>query len=527
VQPRALYYTSAVHEGVPTSGPTGAGSGAASDAQRPAARSALLDDLAARGRAELPHRLAAVLAATDDREERRVLLWSDVDGIAAALFAAGYEVVSPPTTDDGTATYTAVVVVESIEVLERLRDELPRWHRALCGGGRLVIAGLLAGDGDEPPRLPLSRDLTRQLYEAAFAVLASDRLAETGGGGAAYELHVARPDDHRVRPYREGDEGAILDLFARAFHHRRGSDHWRWEYAENPYGNLCISLAVGPDGALLAHYAGYPVRFFSDLGGAPATLPALHVGDTMTAPEARRVGRGDTNLLTRTVRHFYAVHCRGRVAFNVGANTGKIQRFSRRTAGARRLEAVPFQVRDLPGAPFAAPGSLAARLGGWRVERCARFDARFDELFHRVRGAYRLLVERDSRYLDWRYGRCPDVEYFTWTVSRRGRLAGWAVFRQEGERLVWGDALFDPAEPRAAALLLARVTAAPEHRGARRIEGWLSPRPAWWGRRVAELGFRPEPEPEDLGFVYVPFGVDPAADFAAHLYYTKGDCDLF
>jgi hypothetical protein len=452
----------------------------------------------------------------------RVLLLSPDPALAAALAAAGHEVTAEPPSVPGSpggresAPFDAAVLLPAPGA--EPPDLLPSLRRRLAEGGRLLIAAEPSGEA--------ARRRTRGLYESAFAVLAEEPAAGRSGGAL---LTVARAARHRVRPYRDGDEAAILELFARAFHQPRSLERWRWEYAENPHGNHRISLAVDRDDRIGAHYAGYPVRFWNEvgLGGrGPGPLECLHVGDTMTAPEARGVGRGATALLTRAVRHFYATWCDGRVAFNFGANTGKIQRFSRRTAGARRLGPVPFRTRPLPGARFGAPGPLGARLGGWRVERESGFDRRFDELWERCRGAYRLLVERDRRYLAWRYA-APDVEYFVWTVSRRGRLAGWSVFRQEGERLIWGDALFDPREERAPAALLARVAAAPEHRAARRIEGWLTERPGWWGRRVAELGFVAEPEPEDLGLVYVPFEVDPGEAFAEHLYYTKGDVDLF
>jgi hypothetical protein len=442
----------------------------------------------------------------------RLLLVPPAPGLAGRLRQAGYEVAEEAS---GEPFDAAVLLPEAgADPAARLAAVRPR----IAAEGRLLVVADLPPEG--------VRLLVRRLYEGAFAVLAEEPF-----GGAGGTLAVARPARHRVRPYGEGDETAILDLFARAFHHRRSVERWRWAYAENPYGNRRISLAVDGEDRLAAHYAGYPVRMWSEDGWGgerPGAVECLHVGDTMTAPEARRVGRGATNLLTRTVRHFYATWCDGRVAFNYGANTGKIQRFSRRTAGARRLEAAPFRTRPLDR-PFAAPDGWAARLAGWRVERIAArggFDERFDELWRRCRGAYRLLVERDRRYLAWRYA-APDVEYSVWTVSRRGRLAGWAVFRREGERLVWGDALFDPRQPRAAAVLLARAAAAPEHRGARRIEGWLSDRPAWWGRVVAGLGFAAEPEPEDLGLVYVPFEIDPGEILAEHLYYTKADTDLF
>jgi hypothetical protein len=337
-------------------------------------------------------------------------------------------------------------------------------------------------------------------------------------------------DDYRVRAYADGDETAILDLFRRAFHVERSVERWRWAYAENPYGNRRASLAVDAAGGVVAHYAGYPVRFWSDADGAGRSFEAHHVGDTMTAPGVRGVGRRASSLLALTMRHFYATWCSGRVAFNFGVNTGKIQRFSRRTAGALRFEEVAYRVRPLAAtgsAPWPAPGPLRRRFAGWGVERIAAWDERFDDLFARVRGAYRFLVERDRRYLAWRYGAFPETGFAAWAVSRRGRLAGWGVFRRRGERLVWGDALFDPAEPRAPALLLAGATEAAENRGVDAVEGWFPDRPPWWSERLAALGFERRPEPQDLGVVYVPFEVDPGPAMAEHWYYTKGDFDLF
>jgi hypothetical protein len=112
-------------------------------------------------------------------------------------------------------------------------------------------------------------------------------------------------------------------------------------------------------------------------------------------------------------------------------------------------------------------------------------------------------------------------------VFRRRKLVGWSVFRQRGERLAWGDALFDPRAPAALPLLLAHVLATPEHQGTEVIETWATSRPAWWSEWVRGLGFESRPEPQELGFVFVPFGMDPEADFRADLYYTMGDSDLF
>src|SRR3954471_19075480 len=138
------------------------------------------------------------------------------------------------------------------------------------------------------------------------------------------------PDDIRpaadrivVRAYRPGDEEAILDLFARSFHVSRTPEHWRWKYQDDPYGREHITV-IFDESQLVGHYAGYPVPF-SVYG---VDVLAHQIGDTMTDPAIRHVGRGPSSVLGRAARHFYDTFCEGRIGFNYGFNVANIQKFS-------------------------------------------------------------------------------------------------------------------------------------------------------------------------------------------------------
>jgi hypothetical protein len=458
------------------------------------------------GAVTLLERLAGFLP---DPPGRVLLLAGATPPLAEGLRDRGFTLERPDAGEAAAPGCVAAVVVE--EPGSDLAAALAVAHRGLAPAGLLLLWA-----GADPVG---SRGAVRALSEAGFVI------KQMREAPAAPTLFVARRDDHRVRAYQPGDEEQILALFERSFHVHRSVARWRWEYAENPFGALRISAAFDAAGKLVAHYAGYPVPFHRETASGSQRLTALQIGDTMTDPAVRHLGRGPTSLLGRTVRHFYATFCEGQVAFNLGVNTGNIQRFSLRFVGARRLEALPYHRLEV--APRRGSGRWLARPRGERVVRVTGFDERWDDLFRRAAPAYGLLVAREARYLEWRYARCPDVEYRIYAAIRRERLLGWGVFRRRDDVLQWGDALFDPEAPEVERLLLEHVLADAPQRGVRVVEAWWTPRPAWWRARAAALGFEPAPEPQDLGFVFVPFALDPETEFRERLYYTMGDSDLF
>ena len=328
-----------------------------------------------------------------------------------------------------------------------------------------------------------------------------------------------RREDFPVRALGPGDEKDVLELFTPSFHVQRSQEHWRWKYDDNPWGKRNITVAFSPEGELVAHYAGYPVPMVLTTYGRQTELLGLQIGDTMTDPRYRQVGRGPTSLLGRCVRHYYTAFCEDRVAFNFGWNTGNIQKFSMLFVGAHRIEPVGYWQR---------PAERPLKTYGYRTRRVSQLTTAFDRLFARVSPHYGLLVRRDSAYLKWRYQDCPDAPPFVilaaWSFFR---LVGFAVFRRRGDHLVWADALFDPRHLRASADLLAQALALPEFQGVSAVEAWFPPRPSWFWHYLSELGFSARPEPNDLALMLVPHLEKRAPQLLREkYYYTLGDSDL-
>lgn len=334
-------------------------------------------------------------------------------------------------------------------------------------------------------------------------------------------MHGEADQRFTIRRYRPGDEKAILELFARSFHTTRPIDHWRWKYEDDPYGRERISVAFDDSGALVGHYAGYPVAFH--LGGADVL--ANQIGDTMTDLSVRHIGRGATSVLGRTALHFYENFCQGQVAFNYGFNVSNIQKFSLRFLRSTRVESVAYRRRDLRVDPLRRLTRLERYARGIRLQLVSETTAEWDALFARVAGHHDFLVRRDARYVSWRYLARPDVAYVVVALRRWSHLAGWLVFRMRDDVMTIGDLLLDPGQSdilEPALRHLAMVY------GAGAIEMWCPPRPRWLAEVVTSLRLECQPEPQDLSVMCVPFlDGDAPARMRESLYYTMGDGDLF
>jgi SAM-dependent methyltransferase len=346
-------------------------------------------------------------------------------------------------------------------------------------------------------------------------------------GKLGYEIIVCQKDDVFIRGYQKNDEHRILPLFQKLFNNLRTIDHWHWKYRDNPYGQYHITAAFSESGELAAHYAGYPVPFYS--ADIHRNMQSVQVGDTMTNPAFRSFGRGPTSVLSRIVNCFYDKFGRGVVPFMYGFNTGKIRKFGERFLRYEYLPQVPYHVREANTVSPSLFGRILQRLKGVRVQQVHAAGLEFDRLFQKVSKHYGLLVKRDSQYLRWRYLSCPDRVHRLVVVSRWGRMTGWGVFSLRGETLIWGDALCDPDNVQDMALLLTHLIEAIRRESpVTRIEAWFSPVPEWWHTGLKNLGFSVVDEPNGMAPCFKFFNQEFSIDyFRKHLYYTMGDSDLF
>lgn len=428
--------------------------------------------------------------------------------------------------DPGTRSHSPIHLAREIEKAFHENGFFVRWHERIgpqvtptCQAIIRLFhekrAGLLDAFGQDSERL-----ITHFIKEM-------ERLSGLySTGKVGYEVWDIRPGKFQVRSYQRGDETEILKAFQAAFGTHRSPEHWQWKFLHNPFGGPYISSAWDGD-KIVAHYAAYPVPVYL----RTHNTIVYQVGDTLTLPLYRGIGRGKNSLLGRVVRHFHRLYCENKIPFFYGFLTGTHQKFGQLFLRYSPITPVHEFVLDGNGLKLLKKASFwPCRLRGYSVMITESVDGWADDIFDCAKHDYGWLVARNRKYLKWRYEQNPDHGYMFYVVRKWGKPTGWWATRIEGQTLLIVDALFprkDPVAPRAG--LLSGLQGL-EHEGVRveKIIGWFSQTPQWWNEILAGLGLRPQRQEQNLDFCVTTFekGLD-SKEIGDKFYFTSGDSDLF
>jgi hypothetical protein len=326
-------------------------------------------------------------------------------------------------------------------------------------------------------------------------------------------------DDIVIRSYQPGDEVAINDTFNEVFGSERSLAEWRWKFPPVPAGQP-IMVALQGD-TILAHYAGSAVRFQVD----GRSVSAAQILDVYSTREARRrfVRRG---LWVQTVETFFV---------NFGMSGAYPLLFGFPGRRALRLGVLQLGYDAVTPQPITYlsrrrdQGRQDLRRLPYRADLIeGETDPRIDQLWQRIGPSYPVAVVRDGGRFRRRYSGHPTVTYHRFLICPRfsSVAVAWGVFRDDGERLLWVDLVWDREHPGALALLSHLASRLAASSGAELEELWLNGDLA--GQLLLEsLGFVQQPEPR--GLVLVARSFDPEVDVDAldqRVYVTMGDSDL-
>lgn len=309
--------------------------------------------------------------------------------------------------------------------------------------------------------------------------------------------HTASDLAPGVRPYREEDEGPVLEVLRASLGEgptgHRSSRFFRWKHLENPFGRSLL---------LVAEVSGRPVglRAFMRwrLRAGDRAVAALRAVDTATHPEFQ--GRGIFSRLT--LEALAAARTEADLVFNT-PNEKSLPGYLK--MGWRVAGRVPISVRVRRPLRFlrdarrvrASDGGGSPTLPVHAV-RAAEALADGDEVAELLEAArlpgQRLSTARDVDYLRWRYGPASGLDYRAIREDRGGRLRGLALFRVRRRAALWeatvAEVMVAPGDGRTARRLLRGVVAAApvDHLTGHFPRGSAVARAARWTRFVRAPG---------------------------------------
>jgi hypothetical protein len=329
------------------------------------------------------------------------------------------------------------------------------------------------------------------------------------------------------REYREGDEAKILETFNLTFREVCGEgyvdrelEHWQWEYEQNPAGRRVL-LAFAEDGRCAAQYAGIPMRVVTK---DRDDLSFFHAVDSMVHPDFRK-GLRKRPLFVEIAERFFDTYGGSADHLGFGYPVRPAWRIGERYLGYGLIRTLDYMLRDVRGED--APS------GGVEVDVAEVFPREVDGLFEELRPQFDCTVHKGFDYVDWRYARCPSIDYQLLLARKDGALRGWAAFRTDGglvpEVATIGDLLCSRDEPEVLAALIARADALARDAGCQSLLTVQNPELPW-AAGFRSLGFAEEPSSNWLErkFGSRDWTSGLSQDWlGGHWYYQLGDSDLF
>jgi hypothetical protein len=244
-----------------------------------------------------------------------------------------------------------------------------------------------------------------------------------------------------IRDYIDGDEKGVNELFNAIFSKTRTLEHWNWEFKNNPEGSKI--LVVEEKEQIIAHLASIHRTVKIENQDFFASLEV----DGMTHPDFGRrgifVALGKKLLFESEEKGIDIV-----LGFpNVKALPGH------RKLGCIELFSLnvmirPLNFRNISNKMFTNKllGKLSEIFGkftfkffykarktgideGVVLKTIKEFGDRFDRFWEGAQASYPIILQRDRKYMNWKYIDCPHRDYKSFVAEKEGRYLAVVVVR--------------------------------------------------------------------------------------------------
>lgn len=219
------------------------------------------------------------------------------------------------------------------------------------------------------------------------------------------------------RPFINGDESRIVDLFMQAGPHLRTVGFWNWFNQSNPFGKSIIEVAES-EGQIVGHYAVMPV----DLQVKGVSSRAGFAAQAMIHTAYRNLG----HILDITERVWKRCQEAG-IEFVYAFPNDNIWKVNLSLMGWEAIgdfKSWQLSLKDMEAA-------LASPARDVKITRVSNFDERINGLWadSPIAESGKIIVVRNAKFLNWRIFQHPFHHYQVFQAEREGQIVGYLVLK--------------------------------------------------------------------------------------------------
>lgn len=208
-----------------------------------------------------------------------------------------------------------------------------------------------------------------------------------------------------IRNVNENDQTAVGALFGLCFGKELSREEWFWKYKDSPWGSAAVVATDGDD--IIAHYGGIHLQFY--FGGT--TYDVFQPCDVMTHPKYRGRIFSRRGAMVRAGECFYETNP---MDFAFGFPNERHAILGTKQLGYTEHGYVTVLNKKVAG--FSSVQNLLLKVEtGWDSVEGKELDALWEE----ARDGLGLSIEKNSRYIFWRYRDNPVKRYEAITVRSR------------------------------------------------------------------------------------------------------------
>jgi len=217
-------------------------------------------------------------------------------------------------------------------------------------------------------------------------------------------------DSWICRDYQSGDENQILALNNEFNDRKMTLEHWKWKFAENPFGKAIIKLMFD-SGKLIGHRGAMPIVV--SIQGRD--FPSAQTVNNLIHPDYRRMGIS-THLAKaiceeakeRGIKFMY--NFINPDSHLVHSKIDVWQMLDQRSAWQKKL-------------PSKSTSTMLRSRAIKKIER-------LDRLWNRVKQDYMVVVPRTAKFLNWRFTQHPTEEYSKFIIEDNSEeISGYLVLK--------------------------------------------------------------------------------------------------